>query len=344
MKSADAYVVHLAGTLMDVLRALDRGGAKAALVTDKDGRLVGIMTDGDVRRALISGSPLDAALSPFVNREFTSVRADAERDQVLELMQARLIDQIPIVDTAGRPLGLHLLHEMVGAAERPNSAVIMAGGKGSRLGPLTQNVPKPMLHVAGRPILERIVLRLVGQGIRTVYLSIHYLGHLVEQHFGDGSRFGCRIEYLREERPLGTGGALALLPPPQAPIIVMNGDLITQANFGAMLDFHAAGGYAATVGVRTYLHTIPFGCVEVSNGRVESFEEKPTLSRTVNAGMYVLSPALVARVPKNQEFPLPELLVGCLAAGEPVGAYEVLGDWIDVGQRDNLSQARGETP
>lgn len=336
-------LVPESGELVDVLRALEDGKIHVALITQTDGRLAGILTDGDVRRALLAGGSLNAPLRPYVNREFTAVSPDAARDEVLELMQARTIEQIPIVDAQGRPCGVHLLHDVVGAVRRPNWAVVMAGGRGSRLGPLTNDTPKPMLRVAGRPILERIVLRLVGQGIRRVFLAVHYLGHLVEQHFGDGSRFGCRIEYLREERPLGTGGALSLLPERvEHPLLVLNGDLVTQADFGAMLQFHERGGYVATVGVRRYLHTIPFGCVQLQRDRVMSFDEKPTMSTTINTGIYVLSPESIKRVPRNEEFPLPELIAGCIARRESVGAFEIDDDWIDVGQREQLRRARGE--
>jgi dTDP-glucose pyrophosphorylase len=339
----DLFPVPEGGTLLDVLRALDRGGFGVALIVDAEGRLVGVMTDGDVRRALLASHPIDSRLGPFVNRAFTSVRPDVPRDDILELMRARQIEQVPIVGPDGHPAGLHLLHEIVGAAERPNWAVVMAGGRGTRLGSLTSNIPKPMLRVAGRPILERIVLKLVGHGIRRVFLSINYLGHLVEQHFGDGSRFGCQIEYLREDRPLGTGGSLSLLPVPSAPVVVMNGDLVTQADVGELLDFHEGSRFAATVGVRRYLHTVAFGCVDVEGQRITSFEEKPTLTCMINGGIYVLSPALVRRVPANREYQLPELLVDCLGRNEAIGAFEIHGDWFDVGQKDTLQQARGET-
>lgn len=344
-KNGPQQTLHLVserGCIIDALSALEQGSVGAALITADDGRLVGVLTDGDVRRALLAGASLDSSVRTFINRRFTTVTANAARDEVLELMQARMIDQIPIVDVDGKPTGMHLLHEIVGAEKRPNVALVMAGGRGSRLGAITDDIPKPMLRVAGRPILERIVLRLIGHGIRHIYLSVHYLAHLVEEHFGDGARFGCRIEYLREEHALGTGGALSLLPEVSEPVLVMNGDLVTQTDFGAMLDLHTRKRNAATVGVRRYLHTVPFGCVDLDGDRIASFEEKPTLSRMINAGIYVLSPSLVRRVPCNAAFPLTELLIGCIGLREPVGAFEIEGDWIDVGQQEQLHQARGE--
>ena len=341
--SHEAARVAETGSLLDAMAALDRGSMQIALIVDASERLVGILTDGDIRRALLGGAGLDAPLAGFVNRGFASVDGRVTRVEVLELMQARRIQQMPIVDASGRLVGVHLLHEVVRRDALPSWAVVMAGGKGTRLGELTKSIPKPMLRVAGRPILERLVLHLVGAGVTRVFLSINYLGHLVEQHFGDGSAFGCQIEYLREDAPRGTGGALALLPtPPTAPLLVMNGDLVTQVDVAAMLRFHESGRFAATLGTRLYTHDVPFGCVNVDDGRVTRFEEKPTLTKIVNAGIYVVSPELVARVPATGEFPLPALFDDCLARGERVGAFGIEGDWIDVGRQEQLKEARGE--
>lgn len=341
MKSLDRCTVSLDGRIKDAMETIDRGAVEIALVLDGGRRLVGTLTDGDVRRALLRGASLDSPLAPYVHRNFTAVGPATGRAEVLDLMQARRISQIPILDAEGCLIGLHLLHEMIGTVERPNWAVIMAGGKGTRLRPITEHIPKPMIPVAGRPILERLVLHLVGFGIRRIFLAINYLGHLVEQHFADGRKFGCQIEYLRESRALGTGGALALLPEqPHDPILVMNGDLVTQVDPGALLQFHVDGGYVATVGVREYAHVVPFGCVEVSDQRITRFDEKPLLTRLINTGIYALSPQILGRVPKDCEYPITQLIDECLQQGEPVGAFLVQDDWIDVGQREQLRLAR----
>ena len=341
-KHLDVCRLHVSGTLVDAMRSLEKSGIEITLILDEHDRLVGTLTDGDIRRALLKGAALESPLSPHLQRNFTAVGPKTGRAEVLDLMRSRTISQIPIVDGDGRLVGIHLLHEVLGAIERPNWAVVMAGGQGTRLRPLTETIPKPMIRVAGRPILERIVLHLVSFGIRRVFLSINYLGKVIEDHFGDGARFGCRIEYVREETALGTGGALAELPAlPTVPLVVMNGDLITQADIGAMLEYHLSGGQQVTLGVRRYVHTVPFGCVELDGERVARMEEKPRLSAFVNAGIYVLDPHLVTRVPRGQEFPLPALLEQCLARGETVAAFEIEDDWIDVGQRDQLKQARG---
>lgn len=329
--------------LRDVMVALDRGSAEIALIVDAAGVLVGLMTDGDVRRALLAGAVIDAPLEPHMKKTFTSVGQNAARAEVVDLMQARTIAQIPIVDAAGRLTGLHLLRDVIGAEERENWAVVMAGGRGTRLAPLTDQTPKPMLRVAGRPILERIVLHLVSHGIRRVFIAINYLSEVIVEHFGDGSQFGARIEYLREQRALGTAGALALLPaPPTVPVLLMNGDLVTQADVGALLQFHASGDQTISVAVRKYFHTVPFGCVQLDGDRVASLEEKPTMTRLVNAGIYVIDPEVVARVPADGETTGPGLIEAAIATGQTVRALEIEDDWIDVGQKEQFRRARGE--
>jgi NDP-sugar pyrophosphorylase family protein len=253
------------------------------------------------------------------------------------------LHQIPIVDEGGKLAGLHLLREILGASLRPNWAVVMAGGRGERLRPITDALPKPMIKVAGRPILERIVLHLVGFGIRRIFLSINYMGDMIESYFKDGTALGCNIEYVKEEKPLGTGGALSLLPEkPDHPVLLLNGDLLTQFNVGNMLAFHVDGGFKATMGVHEYVHTIPYGVVEQEGDRITGVREKPTQTWIANAGIYVFEPSLVERVPQDTYFPLPTLVEECLDRGEAVGAFPIKEDWIDVGHPKELRLARGE--
>ena len=344
MVDYDRSVVNPDATLLDGLQAIERGGFEIALVMRPDRTLVGILTDGDARRAILSGARLESPLLPHVRADFTSVTAKTSRAEVLDLMQARTIGQVPILDEEGRLIGLHRLHEILGAVERPNWAVIMAGGQGTRLRPFTDHVPKPMLRVAGRPILERVVLHLVGFGIRRIFVSVNYLGYVIEERFGDGRAFGCTIEYLREEEPLGTGGALALLPEtPTLPFILMNGDLVTQADIGRMIEAHTASGSFATVGARAYVHSVPFGCLARDGDRITAMVEKPDLLQSVNAGIYVLDPAVLTLVPKDKATDLPSLLAQAIEGGEIVTAFDIDDDWIDVGRRDELERARGET-
>jgi dTDP-glucose pyrophosphorylase len=337
MVSADA-------TLRDAMRSLEESLAQIVLVVEADDRLAGVLTDGDIRRAILAGNSVDSPLARHVIQDPFTVTTDAGRDHVLELMQARQIAQIPVIDGDRRVVGLHLLHRLLLTVERPNWAVVMAGGRGTRLRGLTERVPKPMLPVAGRPILERIVLQLVGSGIRRVFLSVGYLGEVIEDHFGDGRRFGAEITYLHEDKPLNTAGSLALLPSGDQlthdPILVMNGDLVTQSNLGRLLDVHASGDQAVTMAVRRYFEQIPFGCVDVDGDRLVGFVEKPTAARLINAGIYVLDPDCLRYLGAPRPISMPELIGTIEAAGRGVRVLEMDDDWIDVGRPEQLDLAR----
>jgi dTDP-glucose pyrophosphorylase len=329
-------------TLADAIRALNGPAEGMAIVLDERGKVSGVLTDGDVRRALMKESRLDALLDPYVRRNFLHVSENESREQILDLMQAKRIKHLPVLDGAGRLVGIHQLHAIVGGGELPNHAVIMAGGRGERLRPITEHLPKPMIKVAGRPILERLVLHLVGSGITRIHISVNYLADMIERHFGDGSRFGCCIDYLREDEHLGTGGALSLLPTPTTePLLVLNGDLVTQVDFSSMLRFHSASQSVATIGYRPYSHQVPFGCVDLLGDAVVGIQEKPIVERCVSAGVYVLSSSVVGLVPKKY-FPITELFQILLQRGEKMSAYEITADWADVGQHRDLSHARGE--
>jgi dTDP-glucose pyrophosphorylase len=340
----NACRLQLGAPLRKALQSLDESALGIVLVEDQNRRVVGTLTDGDLRRALLRGATLEALVDDFLKRQFAAVGPNASRAEVLDVMQSRWLNQIPILDDDGRLIGLHLVHEILGGALRPNWAVVMAGGRGERLKPLTDTTPKPMLRIAGRPILERIILHLVGSGLRRIFLAVNYKADVIEEHFGDGSRFGCVIEYLRENKPLGTGGALSLLPmAPADPILVLNGDLLTQFDVGSLLNFHARGHHRATVGVHEYSHTVPFGVVEVDHDRIVQLREKPAHVWLTNAGIYVLDPDVVGRVPPDCDFPLPSLIEDCVDRNEGVGAFRIETDWIDVGRQAELAKARGLT-
>lgn len=333
--------LKLGRTLFDAIQALNGPAEGMAIITNGEDKVVGVLTDGDVRRALMKEANLEAVIDPYVVRSFLSATEAESRDQVLDLMQARKIKHLPILDSQGRLIGIHTLHDIVGGGKLPNHAVIMAGGKGVRLRPITENLPKPMIPVAGRPILERLVLHLVGCGITRIHLSVNYLAEIIVNHFGDGSRYGCEISYLHETEELGTGGALSLLPEiPADPIVVLNGDLVTQLDFASMVAFHRNSGSAATIGYRPYAHQVPFGCLDLQGDQVLGIQEKPVFERCVNAGVYVLSPKALELVPRRF-FPITDLFQMLLDQGERVGSYEITTDWTDVGQHSELSKARG---
>jgi NDP-sugar pyrophosphorylase family protein len=257
-------------------------------------------------------------------------------------MKARGIRHVPVLDDDRRLIGIHFLEALIGTTEKPNVAVIMAGGEGRRLRPLTDSRPKPMVEVAGRPILERIVLHLVGYGIKRIFISVNYLAELIRSHFGAGERFGCSIEYLHEERPLGSGGALALLPRTLThPLLVMNGDLVSQFDVARLLQHHANACAAATIAARHHQVEIPFGVLSLRDGCLDALTEKPTSHYLINAGIYVLEPELLELVPQGRFFPITTLFEQLLEQRRRVAVYALEEDWIDVGRREDLARANG---
>lgn len=338
------YCISPDTTIIKCMACMDHTGAGLALAVDQNLKLIGTISDGDIRKALLRGRTLDSPVTDLINRNCFTVPATYPRVKVLDIMQARRFEQVPIVDAEGRVIGMHLLHDMLGIISSPSWAVIMAGGKGMRLRPLTENIPKPMIKVAGRPILERIVLHLISYGINRIFLAVNYLSGMIEEHFKDGSQFGVSIEYLREDKPLGSGGALSLLPEtPEHPLIVMNGDLIQDANFAKMIEFHRENKFYATMGVYPYFHQVPFGCVQVKENTLSSLVEKPVLEETVNAGIYVLSPEAVSHVPSDTSFPITNLFEQALGDNKDCGAFILEREWLDIGSPQHLRQARGES-
>lgn len=344
----EAICVDADASVRTVMIAIGHGAIDIALIVDGDRRLIGTVTDGDVRRALLAGVGLEDRARPLANPDFAAVSEGADRAWVLDLMKSRHISAVPVLDEQGRVTGVHVLREVIGGGSRPEAAVVMAGGRGVRLRPLTDDTPKPMLRVAGRPILERLILHLVGNGVHEIMLAVNYRKEQIEQYFGDGQDFGCRIAYLREddEAPLGTAGALRLVPTElldRIPaLLVMNGDLVTQFNVGAFLDHHHTTGAAATIGVDRHVYDVPFGVVTSSAGLLEDLSEKPRVTWKVNAGVYALSPHLVSDIPAGIEYPMTELLASLVRDGQRVGVRDLDSDWIDVGRPSELSSARGQ--
>ena len=333
-------------TIREAMETIGRGAGQVALLLDPEDRFEALVSDGDIRRALLAGARLDDPVLPHAVRAPLVVSPAESRSSVLEIMMARRVSQVPVLDDDRRIMGVHLLSELLTSSPRRNVALVLAGGKGTRLHPLTVNVPKPMIRVAGRPILERLILHLAGHGISEIVLSIGYLGEQIEEFFGDGSHYGCRIDYLREEptRPLGTGGPLRLLADQREvtqPVLVLNGDLVTHFDLSKMLDAHDRHGREATVAVRSYTHQIPFGViVEDEDGGVAAIDEKPIISRPVSAGIYVISPSLIDSIPRDCEFPITDLLTQACERRQLM-SWELLGDWTDVGRHEDLSLARG---
>jgi len=330
-------------TLYDAMALIGKYGA-AALITDTSGKLLGLLNDGDIRRALLERHDFDTPVKDVMNKNFRFVRENVPRIAALDQLKASGHRLMPVIDDDGRVVGLHLLDAMIGSISLPNIVVIMAGGKGTRLRPITENIPKPMVKVAGRPILEHIILHLAGSNIRKIYIAVNYLGEMIEEYFKDGSAFGVEIHYLRENEPLGTGGALKLLPENLSnPIIVMNGDLVTQFDVERMLHYHKQHNYKMTIGAHDYRVDIPYGVIEWDEmkNRVSKVCEKPKKHFLVNGGIYVIEPEIIDFIQLGRSTPITELVEKCLENEYRIGAHLVEGDWMDIGRPSELAVARG---
>ncbi len=324
-------------TIGQVIRNLDQTAIKIVLVANGDGVLEGTISDGDIRRGLLKGLDLNSPITSVIHRKALVVPPELERELVMQLMVANKIQQIPVVDAQHHVIGLHLWDEITTPSARPNLMVIMAGGKGTRLRPHTENCPKPLLAVAGKPMLEHIIERAKLEGFSHFVLAIHYLGHMIEAQFGDGERLGVQIEYLREESPLGTAGALGLLNPlPAAPFVVTNGDVITDIRYGELLDFHTRYAAAATMAVRVHEWQHPFGVVQMQGVEIVGFEEKPIARSHINAGVYALDPAALNVLSIDEHCDMPTLFERLQAKSERIVAYPIHEPWLDVGRPGDL--------
>ncbi|WP_028886497.1 nucleotidyltransferase family protein [Teredinibacter turnerae] len=328
-------------SIRDAIESLDRSSLQIALVVSPEFQLLGTVTDGDIRRALIKGVELTSPINGVMNQRPLVVPPKLGKTAVLQLMQANKILQLPEVNEHGQVCGLHLLEDMVAPPALENTLVIMAGGKGTRLRPLTQNCPKPMLPVGGKPMLEHIVLRAKSEGIGRVVMAINYLGEMIEEYFGDGSAWQMDISYLREQNALGTAGALSMLPDkPEAPILVCNGDVLTDIHYADFLDFHCKNQAIATMAVKQHEWRNPFGVVRTDGVDIISFDEKPISRCHINAGIYVLSPAAMAYLQPNSACDMPGLFEKIQADSGKIIAYPMHEPWLDVGRPDDLAQAR----
>ena len=331
--------------VLEAMRIIGHGAAQIALVVDEQLRLLGTLTDGDIRRGLLHGETLEAPAERLMNRHFRFVRNHEDEAAVLEMMRREVLRQIPVLDEQGRVVELLLLHDLLAPAQLPNSVVIMAGGKGTRLRPRTEHCPKPMLPVDGKPMLEILLEQFIASGFRQFYLSVNYLKEQITEHFGDGKGWGVSIDYLVEDEPLGTVGSLQLLPASvQEPFLVINGDVLTRLNPSKLLAFHVMHDAAATLCVREHVTTVPFGVVKTKGVDLAGFEEKPSYSHLVNAGVYVIDPQLLPLLPPRQATDMPTLLQSTQQAGHRVVVCPIHEYWIDVGRPETLRQAHHDWP
>jgi len=331
-------------TVREAIRNLNDSTLQIVLVVSETGVLLGTLTDGDIRRGLLRGLDLDSNVATMMQREPLVAPPQVERESVLQLMRANLIRQLPVVDEQRRVVGLHLFDEIMMPHRRTNLVVIMAGGRGRRLQPHTNSCPKPLLPVHGKPILEHIIERAKSEGFHHFVLAVNYLGQMIEDYFGDGSSHRVDIRYLREETPLGTAGAVGLLEPrPDEPILVLNGDVLTDIRFGELLDFHDRHGAAATMAVRLHEWQHPYGVVQTRGVDIVGFEEKPVIRTKVNAGIYVVSPRVLGQLPAGGPCDMPEFFDALQRSGERTIVYPTHESWVDIGRPDDYEFAMKQT-
>lgn len=343
MRDWKETLVRPSATIRETLEAIDESALQVALVADGEQQLLGTVTDGDVRRGILRGVDLNDRVEKVMNPSPTTVSADRPREEVLSLMQNERLHQLPVVDGEGRILGLEVVDEFLEPESRENPVVVMAGGLGTRLRPLTEERPKPLVEVGGKPILETILENLTDYGFHRFFFSVNYKAEMVEEHFGDGSDWGVEIEYLNEDKRLGTAGPLRLLPEvPDQPMLVMNGDLLTTLNFAHLLDYHQEHEAAATMCVRRYEIEVPFGVIQTDGKRIVQIREKPNKRCFVNAGVYVLNPRMLDLMSDSGPMTMTELFGMAQEEGERTVVFPLREDWIDVGRPEDLSEARDQ--
>lgn len=342
----EALCVGPGASIREIMEIIDRKASGIALIVDSTRRLMATVTDGDIRRALLTSISLDQPIADLLAQEGkrgkppVTAPAGQSRGALLAMMADCQVQQIPIVDDDGRVLDLALLKELQRDDGPSMQALIMAGGFGTRLMPLTQDIPKPMLPVGGRPLLEHTIERLTAAGVRQINVSTHYLSDKITSHFGDGSKFGVKMRYVQEDRPMGTGGALALLGGIDQTTLVINGDVVTDLDFGAMAQFHRDHGAAATMAVAKYDVTVPYGVVQHDGVDVTALREKPILSQFINAGVYLIEPRAQDFLQHGRLFNMTDLIDRLIASGERVVAFPVREYWIDVGQHADYERVQ----
>ena len=345
MSSWQDALVSSSMTLRQTIEAITNSALQIALVVDDNNKLIGTVTDGDIRKAILAGKDLNITAAEAMRKSPTTSSESTPRTVIIKLMREKRIHQMPIVNESGQVVDVLTVDDMLGAQEKTNAVVIMAGGLGTRLHPLTQDTPKPMLNVGGKPILETIIQSFIDQGYVNFFVSLNFKAEIISDYFGDGSKLGASITYLHETTRLGTAGGLSLLPSEvKYPIIVMNGDLLTRISVDALLDFHQRENAVATMVVREDHYQVPYGVVEVDGTQIIDVKEKPTQRHLVNAGIYVLSEQSLANIPKGTYYDMPTHFTKLAADGHRTTAFPLHEYWVDIGRLDELERAQREWP
>lgn len=328
--------------ISECIPQLDRSGLGVIAVCDENSMLLGIVTDGDIRRALMNKISLDEPCITIAGKTPLTAPENISACDALQLMdhgKTFLVHHLPILDANGRLVDLLLRSDLQQIDALGVRAVVMAGGFGTRLRPLTEETPKPMLPLGDRPVMEHIIDQLRDAGIFQVNVATHYLPEKIKSHFGNGNYFGVSIDYIEENSPLGTAGSLSLVEASDEPILVINGDIMTKVDFRAMVEFHREHEADLTVGVRQYALKVPYGVLDCSNMLVTAIKEKPTICFFINAGIYLLEPHVHALIPKNKRYDMTDLMEYLIAVGKRVVSFPIIEYWMDIGQIGDYEKA-----
>lgn len=330
-------------SILKAIRIIDTAMTQCALVVQNGGKLIGMVTDGDIRRAILAGIKLEEPIKRIMNPNFVYLGPGAGRDRILSLMLEKKVLRLPILDSAGHVRNLIYLESMVERNRRDNWVVIMAGGMGTRLRPLTDNLPKPLVEVGNKPIMETILDTLISKGFHKFFVSVNYMSAMIKDYFGDGSSRGVEIRYLEEKQRLGSAGALSLLPEvPRKPLVILNADLLTNVDFGSILDFHDEQDSHATMCVKEYEYQVPYGVVKFKDNHLVNVDEKPVQKFFVNAGIYVLDPEVLSFIPRNTFYDMTTLIDKCKDGKSDVGIFPIREYWLDIGRTQDLEKAQSE--
>ncbi|MFD1037191.1 nucleotidyltransferase family protein [Virgibacillus byunsanensis] len=343
MKKWEMALVGPDQSIYDVMKIIDKSATQIALVVDEKEKLLGTVTDGDIRRGLLSKIPLDSSIKEVMNSEPKTITKSTKESQIYKLLVNKGLKFLPIVTEDNELIDVKTLEDINPVKERKNPVVLMAGGLGTRLLPLTEDTPKPLLKVGDKPILETIIENFISHNFNNFYISVNYQAEKIKDYFGDGKEWGCTIQYIEESKRLGTAGALSLVPKVHnEPMIVMNGDLLTKANFSKLIDFHEEYGATATMCVREYQETIPYGVIQSKNHKFLGVEEKPTFRYLVNAGVYVLNPEAMQYIPDNEFYDMPTLFGKLNEIEKETCIFPIHEYWLDIGRLKDYEKANGE--
>ncbi|MGD9625710.1 MAG: nucleotidyltransferase family protein [Arcobacter sp.] len=343
MKNIEDIIVKETTSIKEVLQIIDKSSKQLAIVVDDNKRLLGTISDGDIRRALLKNMSLSESVKDIYFKNPTVANINNSKEEIINICRVKKIHQIPLVDDNGNLIGIEILDELISKEEKTNKVILMVGGLGTRLRPLTENTPKPMLKVGNKPILQTIIEKFAEYGYTNIIMCVNYKSHMIQDYFGDGKEFGVNIEYVLENQRMGTAGALSLLKDkPNEPFFVMNGDLLTNVNFEHLHNYHIATNSMATMCVREYDFQVPYGVVNIKDSKIISIEEKPTHKFFVSAGIYMLSSEVLNYIPQNEFYDMPILFEKLINLNQNTVSFPIREYWLDIGRIEEYKKANEE--